>query len=200
MAIMGSQGSRRPLSPPRGRDAVVEAVCKAAAELFAERGPAAVSGRDIAARAGVNYGLIHRHFRSREELQRQVMTRLATDLAIAFEEGRHSGRSPLATLAEHPTYSRALARAALDGEDLASLQNEHPVIEDFLSRLRAGSPAAEDDLTDRMSVAFATAALLGWTVFAPFLRSALDLEDVDDGVMNAGLGEALARVFQRTGG
>ena len=179
---------------------MVEAVCKAAAELFAERGPAAVSGRDIAARAGVNYGLIHRHFRSREELQRQVMTRLATDLAIAFEEGRGSGRSPLATLAEHPTYSRALARAALDGEDLASLQDEHPVIEDFLSRLRARSSDGEDDLTDRMSVAFVTAALLGWTVFAPFLRSALDLEDADDAVMNAGLGEALARVFRRNGG
>ena len=197
---MGSRSSKPPSLQPRGRDAVVEAVCKAAAELFAERGPAAVSSRDIAARAGVNYGLIHRHFGSREELQRQVMTRLATDLAIAFEEGRSSGRSPLATLAEHPTYSRALARAALDGEDLASLQDEHPVIEDFMSRLKARSQEGEDDLTDRMSVAFVTAALLGWTVFAPFLRSALDLEDVDDAVMNAGLGEALVRVFRRNGG
>jgi AcrR family transcriptional regulator len=179
---------------------VVEAVCKAAAELFAERGPAAVSGRQIAARAGVNYGLIHRHFRSRQELQRQVMTRLATDLAMAFEEGRRSGRSPLATLAQHSTYTRALARAALDGEDLASLQDEHPVIEDFLSRLRARSREEEEDRSDRMSMAFVTAALLGWTVFAPFLQSALDLEEVDDAAMNAGLGEALGRVFRRNAG
>jgi AcrR family transcriptional regulator len=179
---------------------VIEAVCKAAAELFAERGPAAVSGRDIAARAGVNYGLIHRHFGSRQELQRQVMTRLATDLAVAFEEGRSSGRSPLATLAEHPTYSRALARAALDGEDLASLQDEHPVIEDIMSRLKARSQEGEDDLADRMSMAFVTAALLGWTVFATFLRSALDLEGVDDATTNAGLGDALARVFRQSGG
>ena len=148
----------------------------------------------------MNYGLIHRHFRSRHELQRQVMTRLATDLAIAFEEGRRSGRSPLATLAEHPTYTRALARAALDGEDLASLQDEHPVIDDLLSRLRARSREGKDDLNDQMSMAVVTAALLGWTVFSPFLRSALDLEDVDDAAMNAGLGEALARVFRRNGG
>jgi len=73
-----------------------------------------VSSRDIAARAGVNYGLIHRHFGSREELQRVVMTRLAADLAGALEEGRRAGRSPIETLAEHPTYWRALARAALD--------------------------------------------------------------------------------------
>jgi AcrR family transcriptional regulator len=179
---------------------VVEAVCKAAAELFAERGPAAVAGREIAARAGVNYGLIHRHFGSREELQRQVMTRLAADLTVAFEEGRRSGRSPLATLAEHPTYSRALARAALDGEDLASLQDEHPVIEDFRSRLKARSSEGEDELTDRMSLAFVTAAVLGWNVFGSFLRSALDLESIDDAELNAGLGEALARVFRRSGG
>jgi AcrR family transcriptional regulator len=179
---------------------VVEAVCKAAAELFAERGPGAVSSRDIAARAGVNYGLIHRHFGSREELQRQAMTRLATDLASAFEEGRRSGRSPLATLAEHPTYARALARAALDGEDLASLQDQQPVIENVMSRLRARSQKGKDDQRDRMSMAFVTAALLGWTVFAPFLRSALDLEEIDDAAMNTGLGEALARVFRPSGG
>ena len=61
---------------------MIEAVCKAAAELFAERGPAAVSSRDIAARAGVNYGLIHRHFGSRQELQRQVMTETRDHLAV----------------------------------------------------------------------------------------------------------------------
>jgi AcrR family transcriptional regulator len=179
---------------------VVEAVCEAAAELFAERGPAAVSSRDIAARARVNYGLIHRHFGSREKLQRQVMTRLAADLASAFEADRRSGRSPLTTLAEHPTYSRALARAALDGEDLATLQDEHPVIEDLLSGLRARSAEGEDDLADRMAVALVTATVLGWTVFAPFLRSALDLEDVEDAELNARFGEALARVIRRNGG
>jgi AcrR family transcriptional regulator len=159
-----------------------------------------VSSRDIAARAGVNYGLIHRHFGSRQELQRAVMTRLAEDLAWALEEGRRAGRSPIETLAEHPTYWRALARAALDGEDLATIQDEHPVIENFLSLLRAGSPEGEDDLADRMSVTFVTAGLLGWAVFGPFLRSALDLEDIDDAEMNTRLEQALARLILRNVG
>ncbi len=197
LSSMSSRRSRLATSGPRGRDAVVEAVCAAAAELFAERGPAAVSSRDIAAAAGVNYGLIHRHFGSREELQRAVMTRMAEDLAWALEEGRRAGRSPIETLAQHPTYCRALARAALDGEDLATLQDEHPVIENFLSLLRAGSGEVEDDLADRMSLAFITAGLLGWAIFAPFLRSALDLEDVDDAEMNTRLEQAMARLLQR---
>jgi len=46
-----------------------------------------------------------------------------------------------------------------------------------------------------MSVAFVTAGLLGWTVFGAFLRSALDLEDVDDAEVNARLEQALARLF-----
>ena len=175
---------------------MVEAVSRAAAELFAKRGPAAVSSRDIAARAGVNYGLIHRHFGNREGLKRVVMTRLAADLAAALEAGRGAGRSPVETLAEHPTYWRALARAALDGEDLATLQDEHPVLEHFLSMLRAGSEQAEVDEADRMSVAFVTAGLLGWAVFAPFLRSALDLDGVDDAELNAHLEQALARLFR----
>jgi AcrR family transcriptional regulator len=179
---------------------VVEAICKAAADLFAEWGPAAVSSRDIAARAGVNYGLIHRHFGRREELQRVVMTRLAADLAGAFEEGLRTGRSPIETLAEYSTYWRALARAALDGEDLATLQDEHPVIDNFLSLMREGSQQAEVDPADRMSVAFVAAGLLGWAVFGPFLRSALELEDVDDAEMNSGLELALVRVLARNVG
>jgi AcrR family transcriptional regulator len=178
---------------------VVQAICKATADLFAERGPAAVSGRDIAARAQVNYGLIHRHFGNRKELQRVVMERLAADLAGAFNEGLRAGRSPIEVLAEYPTYWRALARAALDGEDLATLQDEHPVIEDILSLLRGESQEAEVDQADRMSVAIVAGALLGWAVFGPFLRSALEIENVDDAEMNAALDLALVRVLQRDG-
>jgi AcrR family transcriptional regulator len=46
----------------------VAAVVKAAEELFAERGPSATTMRDIAARSGVNYGLVHRHFGTKKRL------------------------------------------------------------------------------------------------------------------------------------
>src|SRR5262249_27423330 len=51
---------------PVGRAEVVAAVLESAADLFAERGPAATSIRDIAARSRVNHGLIHRHFGSKD--------------------------------------------------------------------------------------------------------------------------------------
>ncbi|MCV7113486.1 helix-turn-helix transcriptional regulator, partial [Mycolicibacterium setense] len=47
---------------PTGREEVAAAVLEAAADLFAERGPAATSIRDIAARSKVNHGLVFRHF------------------------------------------------------------------------------------------------------------------------------------------
>ncbi|MFO7557486.1 MAG: helix-turn-helix domain-containing protein, partial [Desulfobacterales bacterium] len=55
---------------PHGRDEVVTALIRAAAELFSEKGVEAVSLRKIAVRAGVNHGLIHRHFGSKEALRR----------------------------------------------------------------------------------------------------------------------------------
>ncbi|MUM35063.1 TetR family transcriptional regulator, partial [Mycolicibacterium sp. CBMA 361] len=48
-------------SAPVGRDEVVAAILEAAAELFAARGPAATSIRDIAAKSNVNHGLVFRH-------------------------------------------------------------------------------------------------------------------------------------------
>ena len=47
---------------------MVAAVLESAADLFAERGPAATSIRDIASRSKVNHGLIHRHFGNKDRL------------------------------------------------------------------------------------------------------------------------------------
>ena len=58
---------------PVGRDEVVAATLAAAAELFAERGPAATSIRDIATRSRVNHGLVYRHFGTKERLVGAVL-------------------------------------------------------------------------------------------------------------------------------
>src|SRR4051794_15842321 len=67
--------------PPVGRAEVVAAVLEAAADLFAERGPAATSIRDIAARSRVNHGLIHRHFGSKHSVVAAVLDHLGQHLA-----------------------------------------------------------------------------------------------------------------------
>ena len=59
---------------PLGRDAVREALVLATTELIVERG-LSMSVREIAARAGVNHGLVHTYFGSKDGL-----------LSAAFDE------------------------------------------------------------------------------------------------------------------
>jgi len=67
--------------PARGRTEVRNALLDAAAALFAARGVAAVSVRDVAAHAGVNHGLVHRHFGSKHALFTAVLDRGAREIA-----------------------------------------------------------------------------------------------------------------------
>lgn len=58
----------------------------AAADLFSRKGPAKVTLREIAAAAGVSYGLIHRFYRSKENLLVAVM-----ELLVSYGGERLSG-------------------------------------------------------------------------------------------------------------
>jgi len=66
-------GRRGGGDPPRGRTEVCDALVSTAMELFALRGPAAVSVREVAARAGVNHALTFRHFGSKDGLVQAVL-------------------------------------------------------------------------------------------------------------------------------
>src|SRR5438045_9506246 len=78
---MTTPSARGRSKPPTGRAEVAAAVLEAAADLFAERGPAATSIRDIAARSRVNHGLIHRHFGSKHSVVAAVLDHLGQHLA-----------------------------------------------------------------------------------------------------------------------
>ncbi len=67
-----------PAATPHGPEQVRAALVDAAARLFAEEGPKAVSVRQIAAVAGVNHGLVHHYFGSKEGLLREVVRQRAT--------------------------------------------------------------------------------------------------------------------------
>src|SRR4051794_7618525 len=62
---------------PTGRDEILDAVLDAAERLFAAAGPADVSLRAIAQEAGVNYGLVHRHFGTKDALFDRLLQRYA---------------------------------------------------------------------------------------------------------------------------
>ena len=141
-----------------------------AADLFAERGPAATSLRDIAARSGVNQGLIFRHIGNKEAVIAAVLDFLVEELAAGVRAG-----VPRAELeAKGERQLKVLARAALDGFDVGRLQHRFPNVEPLLEVAHAHHP---DDLDARLAVADSVALLLGWRLFEPFLVAAAGIPD-----------------------
>lgn len=166
---------RRTKRAPRGRDEVTRAIVRAAGELFATRGTVAVSVRDVAERAGVNHGLVHRHFGSKAKLVRAVMQALGEELR-ASSAGLGGGLPAtfLATAVES-AYWRVLARALLDGVRPRELQDGFPMVEQLSAAManarREG--LVRDDVDAQLLVGMTLALHLGWLVFEPFIDSAL---------------------------
>ena len=186
-ALNGTEQSHR----PRGREAVMAAVLDAAMTLFATRGPASVSVRDIAAAAGVNHALIHRHFGSKQEVLRAVLERAVNEMAATISEiadSRTSLERRFKVVAEHEAYWRALARAILDGENPRALQRDFPNVRRMIELLQAEQqqPRRQEEqspppppLDARIVVGTVSALILGWLVFEPFLLVATDLDQTD---------------------
>jgi AcrR family transcriptional regulator len=160
----------------RARD--VGALVEAATELFAERGPAATSLRDVAARAGVNYGLIHQYIGTKDDLLRLVVQQVSEQTAERVAAGGsvrelvadavHGGTSP---------YLRTVARALLDGQDPAALLERSPAMTALIARLVAAAPAGTDPEEVAVQVVTMMSLVMGWRLFGPFLMSAAGLGD-----------------------
>ena len=101
--------SREPTTKPRARErrdpeATRQALLRAAAFLFAERGFDGVSTEEVAARAGVNKALISYHFRGKRGLYVAIL-----------ESGFASMTARLKAIEERAPTARAALRAFLDG-------------------------------------------------------------------------------------
>jgi len=159
---------------PTGRDSVRAALIEAGARLFAEHGPRAVSVREVAREAGVNHGLVHRHFGSKDGLLHEVMTHLASDVSAKMRSPQDE--ESLADLLKSTfgataggLHWRILARAMLDGEDPAGLQGDFPVVGRMLGAARRGTSGP---LSPEAMVSLILAAGLGVLLFEPYLKLA----------------------------
>ena len=167
---------------PKGRDEVVEALIKAAATLFAERGVSGVSLRDIAAHAGVNHGLIHRHFGSKENLRKQTQEYLAKNIRddIGTPENLIDllGRAESA-IQKNPLFWRVMARSFLDGTVAGDVQSEFPFVRDFVELVTAVQQQGliTLDLDPRYIVVAICAYGLGMRAFERYLMEAAGLGD-----------------------
>lgn len=156
---------------PVGRDAVMDALVEATGELILERG-VTMSVRDIARRAGVNHGLVHTYFGSKEALLSAAFGHLVDRAAAELDEDGF----PPADLAVRRggEVARALARTMLDvtGDPYPS----HPIMPSWRAALARSRPGATDAELDE-AVIVATTLGLGWALFAEHLCGILDVDE-----------------------
>ena len=164
---------------PRGREMVRAALIEAGARLFAEQGPRSVSVREVAREAGVNHGLVHRHFGSKDGLLHEVMTHLATKIAGSMGTARTD--ESLADLlgatfgaTADGLHWRILARAMLDGQDPTELQQEFPVVERMLAAAQRGTSSP---LSAQALVTLILASGFGVLLFEPYLKASTGQDD-----------------------
>ncbi|MBW1900747.1 MAG: TetR/AcrR family transcriptional regulator [Deltaproteobacteria bacterium] len=166
---------------PKGREQVMDALIKAAAELISKRGFAAVSVREIAARADVNHGLVHKYFGSKENLIRMSLDRLATAFRETagkpedFDDAlRRSGKA----LRRHEEYSRLLLRVMIDGDELTNVQSNFDFLDNVIRLVRKEQNMGKmtSQMDARMIVAGITALGYGLQLFAPYLLPATKLD------------------------
>jgi AcrR family transcriptional regulator len=178
---------------PRGRADVVAALLDAATRLFAERGPAAVSLRDVARGANVNLGLIHRYIGSKHDLLAAVLA------ARPGFPAPTTPRSPeeivdiaLELMTTDAAYARIVLRAALDGFDVASVQPTFPLLERVAKAARSDLPKTDADAR----VAVLTTAALAFQTVAPVLLSVLKLRQLSGEELRDALRPALLDFIQ----
>lgn len=164
-----------------------QALLQAAIQQFAERGPASVSVRDVARHAGVNQGLIYRHFGSKEALLTEALEVGSSGLfpaALAPEGFDFDAMSWLVHNASPAP--RLIGRTLVDGVDISAVRRRYPILRRLLAAYdRVPTGAGRGDLSDPRLAVTATAGLaLGSAVWGPLLRHAFGLGD-RDGVESA---------------
>jgi AcrR family transcriptional regulator len=124
--------------PPRPSRNLDQALLAAGRELFPERGCAGMSVREVAEAAGVNLGMFHYHFKSREAFLRALMQQgyEAMFATLSLEMSR-----PADTVSTLRYALRAIARFVRDNRRFLAR-----VLADALS----GEPCARDFLRDNL--------------------------------------------------
>lgn len=107
-----------------------ERLCAAAERLFAEKGPDAVTMRQLAAELGVSPMTPYRYFQDKDDILAAVRTNGFNQFAAALEEAREKARSPR-------------AKGAAVGEAYVRFAFEHPHTYKLMFDLN--QPMAEGD-------------------------------------------------------
>jgi AcrR family transcriptional regulator len=181
----------------------------AAERLFAERGFAAVSVREIAEAAGVSHALVHRYLGSKDEILRAVFKRheyairdaadgagdLSDAMALMLREG----------LERHKDYLRLLIQSSLQGVPFEETMGGMPAgaqlarMAEEVAAARTGNAPGDllHGVTPRFAITAVVALYLGWVASEDWLLKAMDLDDADDETLVAQLESVLRGIIAR---
>lgn len=172
--------------PTRGPEAVRRALIDAAKSLMGMRSPRQVSGRELAQHAGVNYGLIHHYFGTKDNVFAEAVAEATEAMGSRWDDG---GILPVNTTDEASSY-RTFAKLEID--DAAS------PIRDLVHRIIVGQAEASGRSTDdpelHAEIAIATALQFGWGAFEEDIVSALEAFAVDQDALRVRVSELSMRL------
>ena len=164
-----------------------DALLASAVQLFVEHGPASVSVRDIARHAGVNHGLVHRHFGSKDELLAEAIEAGTTSLQPGALSPDGFDIDAVVHAMHHGSPSpRTIARVLIDDIPVGTVRPRFPVLAGLLSLVRqlpaeARPPALADP---RLAATAGASLVVGSVIWGRGLREAFGLAD-QDGVESA---------------
>ena len=181
-------------------------VLDAAERLFAERGFAGTSIRDIAQASGVSHPLIQHHFATKEGLYRSVLRRCADEYGERFPEAKSEVDRPVDLRAEmtrlfgfvrdHPRLMRMVGWARLEGRvDLFS-EKDHKPRDAMIRRIEAAQRAGSvrDDIPAPVLATMLEALLFSYLENRPIAPAGGGPVDADTYL------ELAIRLFERGAG
>lgn len=178
---LGEVARAAPPDPPEDLPTSTrDTLLAAAIELIAQRGPAAVSIREVAAHAGLNHGLLHRHFGSKDSLIAEAIdVGIGSLLPGALAPEGFDIDQVVRVIHDDPIPTRLIARMVVDDIDITSVRNRFPVMRSLLEVARSqpasARPAAAAD--PRVATAAAAAMAAGSAIWGSALQGAWGTHD-----------------------
>jgi TetR/AcrR family transcriptional regulator, repressor for neighboring sulfatase len=187
---------------PRGREAVMQAILDATEKLLFERSPSDITVREIATAANIKHPLIHRHFKTKDEVILAVHARsiqkIHEDLG-KLNSAKGNVSVFLQAVLDNKFRQITLAKAMIDGVDPQLLQHQFPTMEHALALIKIRNKEFKQKIEFEPEIFTAALGgmLLGWILFEPFLRAATGLEDRDDREIQGKITEIIESILNK---
>lgn len=160
------------------------AILRAAAELMAEHSPSSVTLREVASRAGVNYGLIHRHFGTKDRLLVALFQEfvLYGGQFIRTSDTIHEAIEGTFT-ADQGGWARIFSWVALDGVPPEQTFRDTSIMaafQELIAREWDGdgvAPPRRERFDPRVLSSFVMLMISIWDFYAPYMRQVDDWTD-----------------------